>query len=63
MNGYTYNMKIYCGKEKDAGASVPTDVIMSLTENLLNSGRTTITDNYYTSFDLANKLLDRHTTF
>lgn len=59
--GYTYNMKIYCGKEQDAGASVPTNVVMTLAENLLDSGRTMVTDNYYTSMDLANKLLDRET--
>lgn len=59
--GYTWNMKIYCGKEHDAGASVPTNVVMTLSENLLDKGRTVITDNYYTSLDLANKLLDRKT--
>ncbi|CAH2006536.1 unnamed protein product [Acanthoscelides obtectus] len=59
--GYTYNMKVYCGKEKDAGASVPTNIVLSLAENLLDSGRTIVTDNYYTSLDLANKLLDRQT--
>ena len=59
--GYTWNMKIYCGKEQDAGASVPTNVVMTLAENLLDEGRTAFTDNYYTSLNLANKLLDRKT--
>jgi hypothetical protein len=26
-NGYTWNIKLYCGKEQDAGASVPTNVV------------------------------------
>ncbi|XP_044764485.1 piggyBac transposable element-derived protein 4-like [Coccinella septempunctata] len=59
--GYTWNMRIYCGKEQDAGASVPTNVVLSLAESLLDEGRTAITDNYYTSLDLANKLLERKT--
>ncbi|KAB0790392.1 hypothetical protein PPYR_15240, partial [Photinus pyralis] len=60
-NGYTWNIKLYCGKEKDAGASVPTNVVMKLSEKLLNTGRTIVTDNYYTSLELANKLLDNKT--
>lgn len=59
--GYTWNMRIYCGKDQDAGASVPTNVVLSLAEGLLDEGRTAITDNYYTSLDLANKLLERKT--
>lgn len=54
-------MKIYCGKEQDPGASVPTNVVMTLAEKLLDSGRSMVTDNYYTSMDLANKLLHRET--
>lgn len=59
--GYTWNLKVYCGKEKDAGASVPTKIVMTLSEKLLDRGRTVVTDNYYTSLDLANQLLDRRT--
>ncbi|KAJ8949766.1 hypothetical protein NQ314_008119 [Rhamnusium bicolor] len=62
-NGYTWNMKLYCGKHADAGVSVPTKVVMELSQNLLNSGRTVVTDNYYTSLELANKLLDKKNTF
>ncbi|KAG5876220.1 hypothetical protein JTB14_013973 [Gonioctena quinquepunctata] len=47
--GYTWNMKIYCGKEQDAGGSVPTNVVMTLAEPLLDKGRTAATDNYYIS--------------
>lgn len=32
-------------------------MVMQLREQLLNSGRTLVTDNYYTSIDLANQLL------
>lgn len=60
-DGYTWAMKLYCGKERDAKASVPTNVVMTLAEKLLNQGRTVFTDNYYTSLDLANKLLDKQT--
>lgn len=60
-NGFTWNMKLYSGKEKDATASVPTKVVMKLSEKLLNAGRTIVTDNYYTSLELANKLLDKQT--
>lgn len=59
--GYTWNMKIYEGKEADKGQSVPTKVVMELSDNLLDAGRTAVTDNYYTSLDLAKKLLNRKT--
>jgi hypothetical protein len=60
---YTWNIKLYCGKEQDAGASVPTNVVelTTLSEKLLNARRLAITDNYYTSIELANKLLDKKT--
>lgn len=53
-NGYTWNIKLYCAKHQDAGISVPTNIVMTLSHNLLNSGRTAICDNYYTSLELAN---------
>lgn len=59
--GYTWNMKIYAGKEREEGASVPTNVVISLAENLLCQGRTIVTDNYYTSLELAEKLLEKQT--
>jgi hypothetical protein len=61
-DGYTYDFKIYCGKEKvNSKYSVPTSVVMGLCENLLDHGRTIYVDNYYTSVELAHKLLDRQT--
>ncbi|XP_046398660.1 piggyBac transposable element-derived protein 3-like [Ischnura elegans] len=59
--GYVWNMKIYAGRERDARRSVPTAVVMQLSEKLLDAGRTIVTDNYYTSLELANSLLDRRT--
>lgn len=58
---YTYNFKIYCGKEQTQGCAVPTSVVMNLMTNLLDCGRTLCTDNYYTSVSLANALLQQHT--
>nr|CAH7723642.1 unnamed protein product [Callosobruchus chinensis] len=34
------------------------NTVMHLSQKLLNSGRTVVTDNYYTSFELAINLLD-----
>lgn len=59
--GYTWNLKPYGGKERDPGGAVPTNVVLQLSEKLLHEGRTIVTDNYYSSIDLANKLLDRKT--
>ncbi|KAJ8975404.1 hypothetical protein NQ317_001944 [Molorchus minor] len=59
--GFTWNMKLYAGKERDPNISVPTKTVMFLAEKLLNAGRTIITDNYYTSLELANQLLNQKT--
>lgn len=59
--GYTWNFIIYEGKEREKGRSVPSNIVMKLSENLLDQGRTVVTDNYYTSIDLANLLLARNT--
>lgn len=60
-NGYTYDFKIYCGTERDPSQTVPTSVVMKLVEPLLNSSRTVYVDNYYTSVELARKLLSQQT--
>ncbi|KAJ8964042.1 hypothetical protein NQ314_005182 [Rhamnusium bicolor] len=51
VNGsYTCSMKIYCGKESENdGVSVADKVVLGLMNNLLDSGRTLFTDNWYTS--------------
>lgn len=52
-------MIIYPGREKDPSGAVPTNVVISLAEGFLDSGRTIVADNYYSSLELANRLLDR----
>lgn len=53
---------MYFGKDKTGGnESAPTKVVLQLMENLLKSGRTLYTDNYYTSMDLTHKLLEKQT--
>ncbi|CAH1980584.1 unnamed protein product [Acanthoscelides obtectus] len=49
------------GKNLDQGHTTPTSVVMSLFEPILDSGRTLVTDNWYTSVDLAKRLMDRQT--
>lgn len=59
--GYTYNIHIYAGRNLDRERTTPTGVVMRLSEPLLNCGRTLVTDNWYTSVDLAKQLLDKQT--
>ncbi|KAJ8953498.1 hypothetical protein NQ318_023619 [Aromia moschata] len=60
--GYTYNLKIYSGKEQTPNEqSVATRVVLELMQPLLNSGRTLCTDNFYTSVSLAHDLLNYNT--
>ncbi|CAH1982586.1 unnamed protein product [Acanthoscelides obtectus] len=60
-HGYTLRLKIYAGKNLEVRKTTPTSVVMELCESVLNVGRTVYTDNWYTSIDLANKLLDKKT--
>lgn len=60
QGGYTYDFRVYCGKEKGK-SSVATKVVMSLMSSLLDKGRTLCTDNWYTSVALAHELLKRKT--
>lgn len=59
--GYTYNFAVYSGQDKVEGQSSSANVVFNLSNNLLNEGRTIYTDNYYTSVDLAQKLLEKKT--
>ena len=59
--GYTYNLQVYCGKDKVPNQSSSEKVVLSLSDNLLDKGRTIYTDNYYTSISLAHQLLKRNT--
>jgi len=58
--GYAYNMAIYKGKN-DTTLSRPTEVVLNLSQPCQNAGRTLVTDNYYTSVELANKLIEHKT--
>lgn len=57
--GYTYNLKIYAGKE-DTNVT-PEKVVLYLVDDLINKGRTLVTDNWYTSLPLAQKMLKNNT--
>lgn len=59
--GYTHHCKIYCGADKTEGMSVATKVVFELMADCLDKGATLYTDNWYTSIELAEKLLDRNT--
>lgn len=59
--GYTYKLQIYCGKNKDTINNSPTNIVLSLCEELLNKGHSIATDNWYTSCQLAYELLKNHT--
>lgn len=62
--GYTYNMSIYSGKRpQQEPGTVAERIVFELSENLLNSGRTLFTDNWYSSVQLAQKLLIANTNF
>ena len=66
VEGYTWNFKVYCGREEEGGrGNVQTlhseNVVMKLMENLLLAGRTLFVDNFYTSLTLANALLAKQT--
>lgn len=59
--GYTYNLRVYCGKDSEGEGNATSNVVMSLMSGLLDNERTLYTDNYYTSVSLANQLLQRKT--
>lgn len=59
--GYTYDCKIYYDKESVSPDSVTTSVAMKLMQPLFDWGRTLYVDNYYTSYDFAQKLANRKT--
>ncbi|KAJ8940785.1 hypothetical protein NQ314_010595 [Rhamnusium bicolor] len=59
--GYTFNVKVYCGSDIAEGGQASSNVVFSLTNNLLDFGRQLFTDNYYTSVSLATELLKRNT--
>lgn len=58
---YTYSLELYCGKQHDGpygnNSNKPTDIVKRLVEPIEKSNRNLTTDNYYTSFPLAEYLL------
>lgn len=60
-DGFTVDFRIYAGKEAVQGLDVSTKIVMELTREYLNFGRTIYTDNWYTSVNLAHKLLEQST--
>ncbi|KAL4101127.1 hypothetical protein QTP88_021147 [Uroleucon formosanum] len=58
---YTYSLELYCGKQLVGpygnNSNKPTDIVKRLVEPIKNSNRNLTTDNYYTSYPLAEYLL------
>jgi len=61
VNGYTYDIEVYAGKNQVDGKGLACKVVMDLSRPYLNNGRTLVTDNFYTSLTLANELLKNDT--
>lgn len=59
--GYTWKIEVYSGKQLDSAFSTPTNVVLRLCEGLLGKGHSVFVDNWYTSLDLAEKLIDNET--
>ncbi|CAH2236811.1 jg8567 [Pararge aegeria aegeria] len=60
-NGYVHDLIVYEGKKTTPGQNLSKDVVMNLSEKYLDAGRSIVTDNFYTSVDLAKSLLNRST--
>jgi len=60
-DGFTVDFRIYAGKEAIQGLEVSTKIVMELTHEYLNFGRTIYMDTWYTSVNLAHKLLEQNT--
>uniref|UniRef100_S4P9J6 PiggyBac transposable element-derived protein 4 n=2 Tax=Pararge aegeria TaxID=116150 RepID=S4P9J6_9NEOP len=61
-DGYTYDLIVYEGKRTTSTTqNVSSEIVMKLSDQYLNAGRSIVTDNYYTSVTLANSLLQKST--
>ena len=58
VEGYTWNLKVYCGKdERDSSTKLHSEnVVMTLMKDLLMTGRELYEDNFYTSLSLTETL-------
>ncbi len=63
LKGYTYNSSVYSGQSKTGEKEVglAQRVCEELSKDLLDEGRTLFVDNFYTSYNLAAKFLERKT--
>jgi len=61
VNGFTYKIIIYEGKQSISVQSLGETIVLSLCEKYLEKGRTIVTDNFYTSVPLAKQLLNKKT--
>jgi len=62
--GYIYSFQIYTGKENNRdkiAGNKSSEVVMSLCKDILGKGHIICTDNWYTSVDLAEKLITMNT--
>lgn len=60
-DGYTLDLIVYEGKITNRLSNVATDVVMKLCQPYLGVGRSVVTDKFYTSVELAKKLLEKNT--
>ncbi|CAD1470962.1 unnamed protein product, partial [Heterotrigona itama] len=59
--GYTYSFRVYSSKTFDAVNTTPTNTVMNLCEDIFHKGHTLCSDNWYTSVNLARKLIEKNT--
>ncbi|XP_014616305.1 PREDICTED: piggyBac transposable element-derived protein 4-like [Polistes canadensis] len=59
-SGYTYALHVYIGKTLKKENTMPTKIVMSLCRDIFDKGHTLYTSNWYTSIELANKLIDKN---
>lgn len=58
-DGYTHDFIVYEGKNSREQIESPANIVMKLCHPYLGVGRSVVTDNYYTSVDLAQQLLQK----
>lgn len=61
-NGIILKFAVYTGATDDLGGKGHAEnVVLHLMEEKLNTGHSIFMDNFYNSYDLAQKLLEKHT--
>lgn len=59
---YCWNIIMYTGKGEEREGPLGEHVVLSLAKNLYNTGLNVTSDNFFTSLQLANKLLEQNLT-